>query len=335
MNVAVLGLGFMGATHLSAWKKVADARVTAVMSSDERKLSGDLTGIEGNLGGSGERFDFSEMGKYRRIENVLSAEDIDAVDICLPTDLHAATAIAALRAGKHVLLEKPMALDPADADEIGRAAAECGRILMVGHVLRFIPAYRATAEWVNTAGRIHSAFFRRRCAAPTWSGWLLDAKRSGGSVSDLLIHDTDYAVSLWGMPRSVRATGSRDLSQGIDLIDAELQYDGVGPVTITGGWHHPRGYPFSMEFAIVADAGVLEWSSADSRGLVLYPPDGEFRALPLDEVDPFEAELRYFTECARSARQPDFCPPSQSRDAVALARLMLRSRERNGEIAAV
>ncbi len=331
MNIAVLGLGFMGATHLSAWKKVAGANVTAVMSSDDKKLSGDLTSIEGNLGGSGERFDFSAMRKYRRIESVLAAKDIDTVDICLPTDLHAHTAIAALRAGKHVLLEKPMALDTASADEIRRAAAESGAILMVGHVLRFLPAYRAAAKWVAGAGRIHSALFRRRCAAPTWSAWLLDEKRSGGSICDLLIHDADYCVSLWGMPRSVRATGSRDLSRGIDVIGAELQYDGLGPVTITGGWHHPRAYPFSMEFTIVADAGTLEWSSADSRGLVLYTQDGENRSLPLDNADPFEAELRYFAECSEAGRQPDFCPPSQSRDAVALARLMLRSREQNGE----
>jgi len=335
MNVAVLGLGFMGATHLSAWRKAPHARVTAVMSSNETKLSGDLTSIEGNLGGSGERFDFSGMRKYRRIEDALAADDIDAVDICLPTDLHAPTAIAALRAGKHVLLEKPMALDTADADSIQRAAVECNRLLMVGHVLRFIPTYRAAAEWIAGAGQVHSALFRRRCAAPTWSAWLLDEKRSGGSVCDLLIHDTDYCISLWGMPKAVRATGSRDLSRGIDVISAELQYDRLGPVTVTGGWHHPRAYPFSMEFTIVADAGTLEWSSADSRGLMLYSLDGEGRALPLDANDPFEAELRYFTECARAGRQPDLCPPSQSRDAVALSRLMLRSREHNGQTSAV
>jgi predicted dehydrogenase len=335
MNVAVLGLGFMGATHLSAWKNVPGARVIAVMSSSETKLSGDLTSIEGNLGRSGERLDFSGMRTYRRIEEALAADDIDAVDICLPTDLHASTAIAALRAGKHVLLEKPMALQTADADDIRRAAAESGRVLMVGHVLRFLPAYRAAAEWITAAGRIHSALFRRRCAAPTWSAWLLDEKRSGGSVCDLLIHDTDYCISLWGMPRTARATGSCDLSRGIDVIGAELEYDGMGPVTVTGGWHHPRAYPFSMEFTIVADAGTLEWSSADSRGLMLYSRDGESRTLPVDDTDPFEAELRYFTECAREGCRPDICPPDQSRDAVALARLMLRSRERHGEISAV
>jgi predicted dehydrogenase len=335
MNIAVVGLGFMGATHLSAWKNVADTRVIAVVSLDEAKLSGDLSAIEGNLGGSGQRFDFSGVRKYRRIEEVLAADDVDAVDLCLPTDLHASAAIAALRAGKHVLLEKPMALDAASAENVRRAAAESGRILMVGQVLRFLPAYRAAAEWTSTAGRVHAALFRRRCAAPTWSKWLLDESRSGGATLDLLIHDVDYSISLWGMPRSARATGACDLSRGVDVITAELEYDGIGPVTITGGWHHPRAYPFSMEFTIVTDAGTLEWSSADSRGLMLYSPDGESRTLPLDAGDPFEAELRYFTECARTGRLPDFCPPAQSRDAVALARLMLRSRERNGETTAV
>ena len=94
--------------------------------------------------------------------------DIEAVDICLPTDMHAAVAIEALRAGKHVLVEKPMALDSEAAEQMLSAAKAAGKMLMVGQVLRFFPAYRAMADEVKSGrvGKVHSVLFRRRCAAP-------------------------------------------------------------------------------------------------------------------------------------------------------------------------
>src|SRR3954449_7420944 len=108
MNVGLLGLGFMGATHAKAWQAVSAARLAAVMSSDQRKLSGDLTGIEGNLGNSGEKLDFGTAARCRTVDEVLTDPGVEAVDICLPTDLHAPVARAALNAGKHVLVEKPI-----------------------------------------------------------------------------------------------------------------------------------------------------------------------------------------------------------------------------------
>src|SRR5579872_6966932 len=122
MKFAVVGLGFMGSTHLKAMRGLPGVELAAVYSSDERKLAGDLTAIQGNLGGPGERLDFSNVGKYREIEALLADVAIDAVDICLPTDLHELAAIEALRAGKHVLVEKPMALDATGAGRMLAAA---------------------------------------------------------------------------------------------------------------------------------------------------------------------------------------------------------------------
>ena len=102
MNVAVLGLGFMGSTHLKAMRNVPGATLAAIYSNDERARSGDLSGIQGNLGGPGERFDFTRVKKYGEIGELMTDAEIEAVDICLPTFLHAPVALAALRAGKHV-----------------------------------------------------------------------------------------------------------------------------------------------------------------------------------------------------------------------------------------
>src|SRR5215813_9855257 len=139
MKTAVLGLGFMGSMHVRALAAVPDAELAAVYSADPKKLSGDLTDIQGNLGGPGQKFDFSRLKPYRNISDLLSDPEIEAVDLCLPTYLHEDVAVAALRAGKHVLLEKPMALDGAASRRIIAAAESANRIVMCAQVLRFFP----------------------------------------------------------------------------------------------------------------------------------------------------------------------------------------------------
>jgi predicted dehydrogenase len=332
MKVAVFGLGFMGSTHLKALKNIPAAELYAVVSSDETKLSGDLSGIQGNLGGPGEKMDFSSVKKYRKVEEALGDSNIEAVDICLPTDLHAPVALAALRAGKHVLVEKPMALDGPTADRMLVEAQKNKRVLMTGQVLRFVTPYERTAEILKSRrlGPVRSAMFRRRCAAPAWSRWLKNPAQSGGGVFDLLIHDVDYCLHVFGKPDAVSAVGYEDMANGIDWILAQFYYPGIGAVAISGGWHHPNAYPFSMEFTIVSDGGTLEYSSA-GQPLTLYRLDGEQEPVTAPEADWFQSELEYFIGCASQGRRPELCPPEESAAAVKLAVLMVESRSRNGE----
>jgi predicted dehydrogenase len=338
MRVAVAGLGFMGFTHLEAFQSVPDAQVVAVVSSDPVKLTGNLTGIQGNLGTSGRQMDFSHLRKYHSVEQAILDPDIDALDICLPSDQHFPVALAALRAGKHVLVEKPLALTGESADTLVSEAELSGRILMAGQVLRFIPAYRSLAGILNDSrlGPVRSAFFRRRCAAPIWSRWLTDPSRSGGAVMDLLIHDIDFCLHLFGKPEVVSAIGHHSFARGIDVIEARLTYPSGVPVVITGGWHHPKSYPFSMEFTVVSEAGTLEFNSSGTP-LTLFDAAGSSEAVVLAEhsdpsvADSFVEELRYFTECVRTESPPARCPPSESAMAVKIANWLIQSRDRHGE----
>jgi predicted dehydrogenase len=333
MRIAVLGLGFMGTTHLKAYKSVPDAEIVAVASEDEKKLGGDLSQVQGNLGGPGEKFDFSGVRKYRELLGAVNDADVEAVDICLPTHLHSPIALAALRAGKHVLVEKPMALTEGAATEMLGEAGRSGKILMVGQVLRFVPAYRAvrTAILSGEFGEIRSVFLRRRCAAPFWNLWLGDVKRSGGGIFDLLIHDVDFAIHLFGSPDRVSATGYEDLEGGIDTITATLQWKDRAPaVVITGGWQHKKAYPFSMEFTVTTDGATFEFDSAQGEGVTVYGADGESRPLSMDTGDPFAAELAYFVECCKEGKRPDFCLPQESAEAVRVTRLMLEARKADG-----
>jgi predicted dehydrogenase len=332
MKIGVFGLGFMGTTHLKAYKNIPQAELAAVVSDIPQALTGDLSHVQGNIGGPGEKMDFSAVAKYSDPFEALKNPDIEAVDLCLPTHLHAPVAIAALRAGKHVLVEKPMALTGEECDAVIRAARESGRILMSAQVLRFTPSYTVAARMIKAGelGPVRSAIFRRRCAAPPWSVWLDKKKLSGGGVFDLLIHDVDFCIHAFGFPQALSAVGYEDLSRGIDWVTAELYYPAIGGVVISGGWHHPKAFPFSMEYTIVGDRGTMEFNSAGGPP-ALYREDGEKQALTLEDIDGYQAELAYFVECCVNGTQPDFCPPRESAAAVRIAHLIDEARSKKGE----
>ncbi|MGO9258894.1 MAG: Gfo/Idh/MocA family protein [Bryobacteraceae bacterium] len=312
MNLALVGFGFMGATHLQALGQVPSARVAGVVTRGARKLADGLPCLT--------------------LDAALADASIDAVDICLPTHLHARVAINALRAGKHVLVEKPMALDAPSARAMA-AEAECqGRILMIAHVLRFWPAYVALREAVrgNQFGRVRHARFERRSAVPGWGPWLLDPALSGGGAFDLLIHDVDMCLHLFGRPSAVAAV------RYAELLDAQLYYPDM-VAHISGGWQHAGAFPFRMEYTVTFEGATAEYSSI-GRPAMLYSAK---ETRPLEPSvsdaagdprgDAYAAEIAYFADCCHTGRAPELCPPRESADAVALALLLLQAGRRNGE----
>jgi predicted dehydrogenase len=231
-----------------------------------------------------------------------------------------------------VLVEKPMALDVESCEGMLAAARSAGRVLMVAQVLRFFPMYKALYDSVRSGGLGAPRFaaFRRRCAAPAWSEWLADPKQSGGGAFDLLIHDVDMCLWLFGKPEWVSANGHEALGSGIDLLAAELHYPEGWSAFITGGWHHPKAYPFTMEYTVVMDRGTVDYSS-QGRPPALYGADGCEKPLSAPDADGYAAEIEYFIGCCDSERRPEACLPEESATAVAMMRLLLESRSRNGE----
>jgi predicted dehydrogenase len=329
MTLAIVGLGFMGATHLKAARGIEGLDL-AVVSRDEKKLQGDLSSVAGNMSGFETQADFSHIKTFRSFEEALADPSVEAVDLCLPTALHEPFAIEALRAGKHVLVEKPMAISVESCQRMIDAAREANRVLMVAQVLRFFPAYDGLKQWVATqqSGPIRAGFFRRRTAAPGWGPWLKDKQQSGGGVFDLLIHDIDMALYCFGVPEAVSATGYEALEKQVDVITAELFYPGF-TVTITGGWYH-EGYPFSMEFTVTGEAGTMEYHLREPKP-ILYQAGQTPNAVEVGDVDGYQAEIAYFLECARTGQAPVRCSPEDSRRAVALANLILDSRSQQSK----
>src|SRR5438309_2504153 len=150
IRIGIVGVGFMGMIHYLASKKLQGAKVVALCSRDQKKLAGDWRSIQGNFGPRGEMMDLSGIKKYRNLDDLLADPDIDLIDVCNPTHLHPDTALRALRAGKHVLVEKAIALDPKDADAMLEAARQAGKLLMVAHVLPFFPEFAYAAEAIRS-----------------------------------------------------------------------------------------------------------------------------------------------------------------------------------------
>jgi predicted dehydrogenase len=325
VNIGIIGLGFMGVTHIAGYAKIPGVQVSAVCTENPAVLAGDLSKVGGNIEIDFSLVDISAAKKYTRWQDLIADAAVDVVDICLPTDLHLAVATAALAAGKHVFCEKPMALTETDCESMIEAADKAKRTLMIGQVLRFWPEYVALQEFGASKkyGALRSATFVRQVGLPDWSKWLAVEERSGGATMDLLIHDIDQALLLCGMPERVSA---KKLGDG-DGIMATLIYPGGPEVRIQGGWFQP-GMPLNMTFQAVAERGQMEFLP---EGLFLSDTAGQREKLEPSGPDGYQAEVAYFIECCRTQTEPLRCTPRASAQAVQVALRLKQSRSLNGE----
>ena len=159
-----MGLGFMGATHVKAFKNVPNARIAALCNPSGRNLDGDFSNVGGNIGTKEPlKLDMANVAAYQDFDELLKNPNIDLIDICTPTTTHEELAIRALAAGKHVLLEKPMARTAESARRIVEAAEKASTLLMPAMCLRFWPHWRYVKEVVADGrfGKVLSARFRR------------------------------------------------------------------------------------------------------------------------------------------------------------------------------
>lgn len=332
LRVAVLGSGFMGGTHARALAALPGVHVVGVSSRNPEK-AGALAAAVG-----AQPFDDAHA--------LVTHPDVDAVSITLPTYLHAEYAVAALNAGKHVLLEKPMALSLAECDAIIEAAERSRGILMLAHVLRFWPEYIAVANLVHSGalGKPLSAMAWRHLTHPTWAEWFNDASLSGGEVLDLHIHDLDALNWLFGAPVSVYARGLRGPSGGYDHAMSIVDYGGVSAMA-EGTSLMPAGYPFSMLLAVRCEGGVVEYvlraggeqvNSADAgqNSLLVYRPGEAAQPLECTPGDPYALEIAAFVQAAQTGVAPANGTPAQGRLAVQTALAARRSIE-TGEVVAL
>ncbi|MBN2712406.1 MAG: Gfo/Idh/MocA family oxidoreductase [Planctomycetes bacterium] len=331
VNVGILGLGFMGKCHYETYQKIKGVNVAAICDIDPIKLSGDWSGIAGNIGGKGSAVDLSGISLYKHAAEMFSDPSLDIIDITLPTYLHEEYAILALSAGKHVICEKPLARDAETAKRIVTAAEKHERMLFTAHCIRFWPAYFWLANAVKNKeyGNLISAVFRRHSPLPTWSwnNWLQDQKKSGLCALDLHIHDADFILHCFGIPKSISSSGAGFNKDRLDHIHTVYEYDGA-LVTAEGAWEYAPSYPFSMTFTAVFDKATIALHPDGS--FCLHSLDGECTDIEIPDNDGYFNELCEFTDCVRENKPSELITPEDACRSVRLIELEERSA-RTGE----
>ncbi len=340
VNVGIIGLGFMGTTHLDIYRQSGKAVITAIADVDPAKRKGDIRTVIGNISGGDNtrRLDLNNVQIYTDGMQLIGDPAVDLVDICVPVHLHTQYALAALAAGKHVLCEKPLARCSRDADRITAAARQAKAKFMTGMCIRFWPEYRHACDFITSgqAGAIRSATFKR--VSPDingngWENWFMNAGLSGGAILDLHLHDVDFIRALMGMPRTVTAFGARGIRSngGIDHVMARFDFGDGALVTAEGGWAPAKGTPFEMSFQIVCDNTTLRLAA---DGYSLIHEDGRVeRPQPSTARHPtgWHVEIDHLLDCILNDTPPQV-PLNEVVDSIRLVEAEMESIENNKTI---
>ncbi len=338
VKVGCIGIGFMGKMHFGCYKEHSKAQIVAIADVDDAKLSGDWSKMGGNIeDGSAKKVNLSGIKTYKDANDLIADPDVELVDITLPTFLHAQYAIEALKAGKHVLVEKPIAISVAEADKIVEVARHAKGRFMVAHCIRFWPEYEYLAQIIKGRkyGRVKSAIFRRRGTAPTWGwqNWLMNSKRSGGGILDLHIHDTDYINYVFKTPKKVESAGVTGPSGGIDHIVTNYDYGKNMVVSAEGGWTFHGAYPFEMAYTVVFDKATVEFSTSHSPTVTVYTSGGKVETPKIESGDGYHREIDYFLNCILKKVRPKTVTAKDARNAVYLVKAEERSARDHRNVA--
>jgi len=307
-GIGLIGLGFMGATHLKAWLQVPGARLAALCNPSGRHLNGDFTEVSGNLGTDPPLIlDMSQVSGYRSFEEMLADPAVTVVDICTPTDTHRDLALAALKAGKHVLCEKPMARTSEQAREMAAAARQAGRVLMPAMCLRFWPEWAWLKQAVASGryGKVLSARFTRVAEPPAWGqGFFFDGARSGGALLDLHIHDTDFVRYLFGHPTSVDSVGHTKISGLIDHVVTRYHVAGGAIVHAEGSWAMAPGFGFRMAYLVNFEHATADYDLARGDDALQVSASSFKETIKCDTPGGHLAEMLHFVEAVQSGSGP-------------------------------
>lgn len=275
------------------------------------------------------------------IDIALRDAEVDVVSICVPTALHAEFAIRASRAGKHVLIEKPIALTIADAQQMATESRANGVTLMTAHVVRFFAGY-ALARVIaqnGSLGEILSVRASRAMATPSWSSWIQDERQSGGILVDLAIHDFDQTNLLLGAAEHVSSVRGSAPNE----IRSTIAYEGGGIAEVFTNPGLPDGSSFSSSLEIVGSAGSLEYGfrahepSASGRegsdilaSVLKISTAHTRRVLTVPENKPYRDEVAYFVRCVETKTEPILCAAESSVSALEVALAANRSLQQGG-----
>jgi predicted dehydrogenase len=330
IKVAIIGAGFMGRMHAEVYRNLSKANLIAIADSDLEKAQ--LLA------------DKHKANAYSSLEELTNQEDIDAVDICLPTFLHKECVIKAARLGKDILCEKPIALTLEDAEEMLQVAKKARVKLMIAQVIRFWQEYVILKKIYQTGefGRLLSITLTRLASTPTyaWDNWLTDVKRSGGALLDLHIHDTDYLLYLLGKPVCLASRVSTGRLKYAHVFTTFIFPDKVIAFT-EGGWDMPDNFPFTMAYTALFEKGAVEFNSGNEKTLAIYRPGKEIEYPTVKpelkakangggniaDLGGYFSEIKYFIDCLKNNEEPGQASAQSARDSLEIVLSEMKSAD--------
>jgi len=304
IKIGVAGTGMMGRSHVGglAANGSEDVKYVAACSRNREKCDA----FAGEFGLKA-YYDFGQM---------LEDPDIDIIDICVPSDGHEEFAVAAAKAKKHILIEKPIAFTLEAAENIYGAARENGVKAMVAQNLRFWPEYVRIKELIDEGalGDIITIFAARLGQMPTWADWYKYPDKSGETLMNLTLHDIDYVHFLLGKPESIYSAGTKDQYGSYNDVMNIIKFKNGVNVLVDGSLSMTPGYPFTMHMRVLGAKGTLEFSykageNLDAENcqtyLKLYLPGDGGKDVEFEQYDAYGREIQYFADCVRDGRDPE------------------------------
>lgn len=298
LRVGLVGTGGISRAHIPAWIAMEETELVALCDIRPEMME-----------------EFPNQRHYTDFAEMLDKENLDILDICLPTNLHVDYAVQAMDKGIHVICEKPIALNEEAVTRAYEAAQRNHVKFMIAQVLRFWPEYEFLKSIVDSRryGKVLSGYMQRLGVKPKWSwdNWMMDPQRSGMVPFDLHIHDVDFLMYAFGNPKNV--VRHRSLRSEQDYIANVYEY-GDFFVTVEAAWYAApmpfgAGFRFQFEDALVIyekgictvyqnDGTILDFSAAVSGALA----SGDVNLI---QSDAYANEIRYFTDCVLEDRFPN------------------------------
>ena len=319
LKVGIIGAGFMGKLHAACYPYVKGAKLVEVADADLDRAQ--------------------EIAKIHNAyatqdpDEVIADTEVDIVDVCIPTYLHAEYVIKAAQAGKHILCEKPIALSLTEAEQMLAAAQKTNVKFMVAHVVRFWPEYKKLKEIYESKelGTLTSLTMVR-LGPPLGSGWFKDTGKSGGALLDLHIHDADFLLYLLGKPKWVFTQGS------INHLVTMYGYSKAQAVTAEGGFVPSGRFPFRMAFRAIFEQGIVDFGSLNSPAFLTYQGEEEpesWKFTPPQEIKgdyggninviwPYIFEIQYFVDCIQGKKDLKIASGKSGKESL---RLILAEKE--------
>lgn len=316
VRIGILGSGF-GQSHAKIFSSFPDVEIMGIVGRNEQKT----IEVARSLGIQG----------YTDPETLINSADIDAIDVCFPTKLHAKYVISALNRDKDVFCETPVAYTMADVRQMKETAKDKGKMLLVALFGRFISVYKYVHDYlqVGNLGKPKVVFANRR-TPPIWgNGW------NENFILDLMLHDIDYLYWLMGKPLAVTSRALGNAEKGWGQVFIALEYEDAGAL-IEGSGIMPPSFPFSTSLRVVCEEGAIDlnwyWGGQFPISEVkLFPQKGNPEILSIPDYDPYEAECRYFVDCIQGKADPRLLAIDSAYESISIALAAKRSLEYNGK----